>query len=434
MNNYIGRDRNDNDVGVCGEGVNISGSYNRIQENVITNAGNSPIRLNTALVEGNGNWYDGNIIINGVGAIAFGPNVPDDLKIFNPAKVTEIDGTTVSGTSGDPGIRPGLPPIDSSCPYCLVQVFLDNTNDQTEALELVAQTNADENGNWEITLPAELQEGEGIRTVSTARDYNVIDNYEIGTSTKMSQLYTAGGVVEVEIGGPTTGEPGETYTFTATVTAPDNPDTPITYDWDAVNDGAPGFSETTDAVTSAFTATWDSPGTYTVTLEAANIGGSAVAQHTIVLGEASGPGEEEIGPSGGEIVASSAVTVTFPAGAFTQTTTVQYEPTTEETPPEGTVKSFTLSAADNTGVVTGTQQPFTMDVSFTAEELEGVDINTLELQCWDGSAWVTQPDAVSVDSDTSVNVELDEFGQCVLAAGESGPTDNRLFLPLIARQ
>jgi hypothetical protein len=368
-----------------------------------------------------------------VGAIVFGPNVPDDLKIFNPAKVTSINGTTVSGTSGDPGIRPGLPPIDSSCPFCLVQVFRDDTDGTTEALELLAETTADADGNWIVELPAALGDGEAIRTTSTARDYNIIDNYEIGTTTKLSQLYTAGGVVAVEIDGPTSGEISETYVFTATVVQPENPDLPITYEWDAIDDGAPIFSETTDQVTSVFSATWDAERVFTVTVEASNIGGSSVAQHTITIG-ATGPGENEVGAEGGEVQVAPDVILTFPAGAVSETTTIAYEETTEATPPAEAIKQFTLTAEDSGGTVSGTNIPFTMTVTFSPEDLAEIDLNTLALQCWNGTAWETVPNAVTVLDASSVGVELDEFGQCVLIQTiDVVDGDNRLYLPYILR-
>jgi hypothetical protein len=200
-----------------------------------------------------------------------------------------------------------------------------------------------------------------------------------------------------------------------------------------VNDGAPGFSETVNAFTSVFSATWDSPGTHTVTLEAENIGGSAVALHPIDIGSAGEPGEKEIGPDGDVFLAGSGVSINFPAGAFELTTTVQYDPDTEATPPDNAVKSFTLSATDSTGVVTGTQQPFDMAFTFTVAELEGADINTLELQCWNGSAWETLPDVLTVINSSRVSAQLDSFGQCVLAPGEAVTGDNQVFLPLIVR-
>ena len=114
-------------------------------------------------------------------AIQFGPSVPDALRDFNPAKVTSIEGTTVSGTSG----------TNSLCPNCLIELYLDDTDNVVEALQLLGVTTAGSNGNWTATISAELQSGQGIRTTSTTAQYNTIPNMSAGTTTKLSELYTS---------------------------------------------------------------------------------------------------------------------------------------------------------------------------------------------------------------------------------------------------
>ena len=187
--NYIGRDVNDLNVGICGEGIRVSSDFTVLADNYIVAPYEPAINHLPDTIGANANTYRSNIIVDSALAITFGPVVPDELKYFNPARITAIDGTTVSGTSGLPGQAPdGL--IDSSCPFCSVEVFLDNDDELVETLESFGTTIADEDGNWSLALPRPLASGEGLRTISTTNNYGVIQNYEAGTSTRVSVLYT----------------------------------------------------------------------------------------------------------------------------------------------------------------------------------------------------------------------------------------------------
>ncbi|PDW04974.1 hypothetical protein [Candidatus Viridilinea mediisalina] len=193
QNNYIGRDTAGNNVGVCGEGIRMSGDFTVVQDNYIVARQNAALNHLPNVVGANANTYRSNRIVASQQAIIFGPIVPDDLAFFNPGKVTVIDGTRVRGTSGDPGQPPGgRPPIDSSCPFCTIEIFLDNRDNRVETLQSLGTTQADRNGNWAFTLPAALTDQQGLRTVSTANNYGVINQYEAGTSTKVSELYIPG--------------------------------------------------------------------------------------------------------------------------------------------------------------------------------------------------------------------------------------------------
>lgn len=193
--NQIGVDSTDAEVGVCGRGIYVAGAnspdHTQVFSNTIVNPELSAISINGALVDAN--TLQNNIIkkttdwpqIQGnpepEAAIQFGPTVPSALRDFNPAKVTSIDGTTVSGTSG----------TNSACPNCVIEIFLDDTDSVVEALQLLAVTTAGGNGNWTAALPAELTSGQGIRTTSTTAQYNTIPNMSAGTTTKLSDLYAS---------------------------------------------------------------------------------------------------------------------------------------------------------------------------------------------------------------------------------------------------
>jgi hypothetical protein len=196
INNLIGRDTTGANVGVCGEGIRIAGDFTVVRDNYILALQNAAINHISGTIDGNANTYQSNRIVNSVEAVDFGPEVPNELAYFNPAKITLIDGTMVQGRSGDPGQPPGnAPPIDSTCPFCTVELFLDNRNDRIETLQSLGTTTADAQGNWTFTLPAELTNTQGLRTISTTNNYGVISQYEAGTSTQVSELYTTENVV-----------------------------------------------------------------------------------------------------------------------------------------------------------------------------------------------------------------------------------------------
>jgi hypothetical protein len=87
----------------------------------------------------------------------------------------------VEGTSG----------ADSACPNCVVEVFLDDTDEITEALQSLVVVTADGSGDWMATLPFELDSDQGLRTTSTTAQYNTIPNMNAGTTTKLSVLYVS---------------------------------------------------------------------------------------------------------------------------------------------------------------------------------------------------------------------------------------------------
>ncbi|NJK80799.1 MAG: hypothetical protein HC914_13245 [Chloroflexaceae bacterium] len=107
MNNYIGRDTSGTDVGVCGAGITANANFTLFEDNLIIGSPVRGIFVQPNLIGGNSITYRSNQIIDSGDPIFFGPDVPDALKFFSPAKVLTIEGTTVTGTNGDPVLPPG---------------------------------------------------------------------------------------------------------------------------------------------------------------------------------------------------------------------------------------------------------------------------------------------------------------------------------------
>jgi len=192
--NQIGVDKNANKVGVCGRGIFLSDSPQEVQllNNTIVDPGFSGISLNGVLYDENtlrSNTIEKSIAWPEVegnpepeNAIQVGASMSDEFKAFNPAKVMEINGSSVSGTSGN----------SSPCPNCVVEVFLDDVDSIVEALQSLAVVTAKADGTWSATLPFELSNTQGLRTTSTTAQYNTIPYMNAGTTTALSELYAGG--------------------------------------------------------------------------------------------------------------------------------------------------------------------------------------------------------------------------------------------------
>ena len=191
-NNLIGLDGDANEIGVCGRGIYLSDGPKDllIEDNQIIEPELSAISLNGIMYDANtlrrnlivktGDWpqVDGNP--EPEDAIQVGPGLPAAFQAFQPARVTLIDELTVQGTAG----------IDSPCPNCVIELFLDDNDGVVEALASLAVVTADAQGNWTAMLSQPLAEGHGIRTTSTTAQYNTIPNMSAGTTTGLSVLYT----------------------------------------------------------------------------------------------------------------------------------------------------------------------------------------------------------------------------------------------------
>lgn len=198
QNNKIGVDADNTEVGVCGRGIYMQGGteFNQLTTNTIVSPGYSGISLNDTPVvsTSDANTLRGNVIkkytpwgeIEGNNspedAIQITKSLPDAFRDFKPAAVTLIDGVEVSGTNG----------ANSLCPNCVIEVFLDDTDTITEALQSLAVVIADANGDWSATLPAPLESGKGLRTTSTTAQYNTIAGMSAGTTTGLSLIAVPG--------------------------------------------------------------------------------------------------------------------------------------------------------------------------------------------------------------------------------------------------
>jgi hypothetical protein len=195
QNNVIGLDGNDDTIGICGRGLKLSNGPlgTQVISNTFVETGLSALLMNHWTL--NGNTLRGNVIRRESawpgeqgdntfpeGAIAYGAEVPLALKAFRPAVITEIDGTDVTGVSGSSQ-------NGQACAYCTVELFLDDTDTVTEALQSLVVVTADGSGNWSATLPAPLADGQGVRTMSTVPDEWTIDDLDAGTTSGLSVLY-----------------------------------------------------------------------------------------------------------------------------------------------------------------------------------------------------------------------------------------------------
>jgi hypothetical protein len=185
--NIIGVDSAGTKVGVCGQGIKVSGSNTQIVDNTITRSRTGfEDAEETAILASDTSPTFGQITVRrnlveaGPGEIyAFGAGIPAVLRQFRPAEITSINGLEVRGGNG-----PGSP-----CPGCLIDFYLDNNDDVDEALSYLGSTVAAANGTFTFTLPAALAPGTGIRTSSTTQSAGVIGNYLAGTTTEFSPLY-----------------------------------------------------------------------------------------------------------------------------------------------------------------------------------------------------------------------------------------------------
>jgi hypothetical protein len=194
-NNKIGLDFANTEIGVCGRGIILQAGteFNQITSNTIVKPGLSAISLNdtSPVSTSDANTLRSNVIkkytawgeIEGnpspEDAIQVTKNMPAAFRNFKPAKVTKIDGKTVSGTSG----------TASACPNCIVEIFLEDRDTVNEALKSLAVVTANASGNWTATIPAALTTTQALRTTSTTAAYNTITGMYAGTTTGLSELY-----------------------------------------------------------------------------------------------------------------------------------------------------------------------------------------------------------------------------------------------------
>ncbi|VAW30795.1 hypothetical protein MNBD_CHLOROFLEXI01-796 [hydrothermal vent metagenome] len=209
--NIIGRDVAGNDIGVCGQGMLLQGTEHLVEFNTIVHSRNGfepnddgtdfdSAILTQSFDVGSGNWITvrKNTVIDAGEATHpdhvyrfASPGVPIELRQFNPAKVTNIDGVLVSGTQGDDAVVPGPTTISAACPNCQIYLYADDLDGRIEAHEFLGEATADGNGNWSATLSRPLTANEGLRTQSMANGNGVIHIFGAGTTSRLSDdLYT----------------------------------------------------------------------------------------------------------------------------------------------------------------------------------------------------------------------------------------------------
>lgn len=269
--NAIGQAVDGTPLWTCGSAVDIGTRYTRILSNKVVNGAPNGLFVNGSAIFINATTMQGNVISNTVPAIEFGDAVPEVLKFFDPALVTRIEGVNVTGMADDP------------CPYCRIDVYRDDDDPDTEALVYLGATFANANGNWTFTLPAELEDGEGLRTQSTTRDYGVVHHFEAGTSSGLSILFepqplTAPDGVVITPPAVSAYTINQPYTFIAAV-SPVTATLPITYTWEAT-DQTP--SVVSGGPTNDIVFTWALEGRKFITVTAdIGLGDPVMATHSI---------------------------------------------------------------------------------------------------------------------------------------------------------
>ncbi len=192
--NQIGIQENGTKRWVCGIGVRLTDDGHNILTNQIVNPAGGAIGIfgTAATLSPGGITIQGNTIENsdGIAAIFFGNTVPVRYANFNPAQITSIEGTTVSGSNGEDGIIPPNQTFPSTCNNCTIEVFLDDMDDTVELLQSLGTTTSNSNGDWTLELSSELSDGQGLRTISTTSEFDQIQNLSGDTSTRVSELYT----------------------------------------------------------------------------------------------------------------------------------------------------------------------------------------------------------------------------------------------------
>lgn len=274
--NIIGVDSANKRVGVCGQGIKVSGSGTQILNNVIVGSrtGFEDGEPTAILASDTSPLFGqitvrGNLVESGPGKIyEFGPGIPAVLRTFNPAKFTGINGTTITGGSGD----------SSPCPGCLIDFYRDDNDEIAEALDHLGSITADSNGNFSITLTQTLPSGVGVRTSSTTQAAGIIGNYGAGTTTKLSKLYMP--MESVSITGPTTGTVGVSYAFTITVN-PAGATIPVDYTIKATDAATQTLTSNSRAIVATYT--WPVAGAKTLAVTVKNELGTVSASHQIVL-------------------------------------------------------------------------------------------------------------------------------------------------------
>ena len=377
--NIIGVDSDGNKVGVCGQGIKISGNSTQVIDNqIVRSRAGFEDDAQTAIMSSDSSptfgaiTVRGNIVEDGPGNVyAFGPAVPVALRTFAPAKITNINGTTLSGTSGD----------GSACPNCVIDLYVDDNDDNGEALTYLGSTTANASGDFTFVMAQPLAQGTGIRTSSTVQSSGIINGFGSGTTTKISKLFLK--MAEVSVSGPITGDINSANVFTITV-APNGATVPLNYTVNATDAAEQTLTSENSTIVASYT--WATPGVKTITVTVENDLGTVTEtfQITISTPETAMDEVSVTGPSTGVINNAYDFTITVtPAGATTPLNyAVNATDATEQTLSSQNsaivatytwttpgVKTITVTVENDLGTVTET---FEITISAPAVEFSGI--------------------------------------------------------------
>lgn len=193
--NTIGIDGNGVEVGTCGQGIFVTGQGVQILNNTIVNARTSFFDAESddptegAIFVNDGSplarryvMRDNMVRDSTSKVIEFGPAVPESLRLFEPPIIISIDGLTVVGETE----------TGYDCPNCLVDLYLDDLDDEQDALELLTTAVIDNvagTARFTATLPSPLPANHGIRVAAVTQDDYVIGDFLAGTTTMLSPAY-----------------------------------------------------------------------------------------------------------------------------------------------------------------------------------------------------------------------------------------------------
>lgn len=387
--NIIGVDSAGTTVGVCGQGIKVSGSGTQILDNTIVGSRTGFEEGEPAAIVASDTsplfgqiTVRGNLVEDGPGRIyEFGPGIPAILRTFQSARITSIDNTTLVGTNGD----------GSPCPNCLIDFYLDDDDAIGEALAHLGSALADSAGDFSFTLGQPLAPGQGIRTGSTTQSAGVIGSYLAGTTAEISKLYLP--MTTLALDGPTAGEVGATYAFTVSV-GPATATAPFIYTIEATDAEVQTLSSSSNQIVASYT--WNQPGSKTITVTVENDLGTLTTVHELQIASTA--------------VAISSVLIDGPTSGQVGT---QY------------AFSFAINPADATG-------PFDYTLAatdFDDQTLTGSNSRTTEASF----VWRTPGTKTVTITVRSALGEVSHSQQIVITGDSPQPSSGRIFLPLIRR-